>query len=672
MPVRVRALVCAVVTTCLWMAEGHAESRDPGQFPGLTTPAAGVTGAAAVAALGENLPAVAARHGKSAAALRNMLLTDSTLHLDKQGRIYVVDPAPKPQAEAAPAAATVPWVGGTIAPFSKTFKLHSNPTASKTIQLKFDGMDLDGTPWSPNGRVVAPPFDLDGKPHSFSEEEMTLIQRIWQRVAEDFAPFDVNVTTATVPRDSISRSRADDVNYGTVVLFAPYISELDCKCTSIAIMNSFNGPDSQKPVLVQYSVARGDNIGDMLLGDAASHGLGHTLGLTHDGTSLIPMYPGHGIHPVTAWEPIMGLQSGRPVSQFSRGEYLGANNYEDDFAVMVQNGLPFRLDDVTNLRKDAPRLKQKQNGVRSTAEAEGIIGTASDRDVFSLLAGPGTLTARVDPAGSAPNADLMLTLFDRKGNVLSYGNPQGQLSASLTQPISTLTRYYLEVRADGEGDVSGNGYSSYGSVGAYRLSVSFATPGVKSTDGPFYAFPPDGVAPLAVNFNGKGASSTLAVTSYRWDFGDGSEAVMSSQSTVSKTFVTPGIYTVTLTVSDEQGRSETFTRLIRASGDPTIVSPKVSRIDASLMSAGRKGVRGKAVVTVVDSIGRPVPSAVVLANWSGVTTANVSGKARKTGSVILNSPLTQSTGCMRLTVTAILVKSTTHTLSDPPYREVCN
>ena len=39
------------------------------------------------------------------------------------------------------------------------------------------------------------PYDLDGDYTTFSDEEQTRIQRIWARVAEDYAPFDVDVTT---------------------------------------------------------------------------------------------------------------------------------------------------------------------------------------------------------------------------------------------------------------------------------------------------------------------------------------------------------------------------------------------------------------------------------------------------------------------------------------------
>ncbi len=39
-----------------------------------------------------------------------------------------------------------------------------------------------------------PPFDTDGAPASFSPAEQQAIVAIWRAVAEDFAPFDVDVS----------------------------------------------------------------------------------------------------------------------------------------------------------------------------------------------------------------------------------------------------------------------------------------------------------------------------------------------------------------------------------------------------------------------------------------------------------------------------------------------
>ena len=65
----------------------------------------------------------------------------------------------------------------------------------------------------------------------------------------------------------------------------------------------------------------------------AAHEIGHTLGLEHDGTASASYYGGHA-----NWVPIMGITNQKAVAQWSKGEYAGANNTENDLAVIGANG----------------------------------------------------------------------------------------------------------------------------------------------------------------------------------------------------------------------------------------------------------------------------------------------------------------------------------------------
>ena len=140
-----------------------------------------------------------------------MLLKDRTLRLDQRGRAVR-------RRGTGPAAAGHAGLGrqhrpldGSLAPLDQTFLLHSRPGAKRTIYLNFKGATLTGTAWNGNGgSITALPFDLDGVPYTFSTAELQRIQYIWQRVAEDYAPFDVNVTTEAAPPDLITRSGSAD------------------------------------------------------------------------------------------------------------------------------------------------------------------------------------------------------------------------------------------------------------------------------------------------------------------------------------------------------------------------------------------------------------------------------------------------------------------------------
>jgi hypothetical protein len=74
------------------------------------------------------------------------------------------------------------------------FKLHSRPGSPNIIYLDFDGHDAWNTAWFPKGVIHTPPYSLDEDP-AFSEKELRYIVSIWRSVSEDYAPFDVDVTT---------------------------------------------------------------------------------------------------------------------------------------------------------------------------------------------------------------------------------------------------------------------------------------------------------------------------------------------------------------------------------------------------------------------------------------------------------------------------------------------
>jgi hypothetical protein len=43
--------------------------------------------------------------------------------------------------------------------------------------------------------IIVPPYDIDGNLASFSPTELSNIVAIWRGVSEDYAPFNVDVTT---------------------------------------------------------------------------------------------------------------------------------------------------------------------------------------------------------------------------------------------------------------------------------------------------------------------------------------------------------------------------------------------------------------------------------------------------------------------------------------------
>lgn len=94
------------------------------------------------------------------------------------------------------------------------------------------------------------------------------------------------------------------------------------------------------------------------------------------------------------------------------------------------------------------------------------------------------------------------------------------------------------------------------------------------------ATPISGDAPLEVDFDGSASSDDVAIVEYLWDFGDGNS---SDEISPTYTFVTPGEYTVVLTVSDEEGLMDTDSIVIMVT-DPNANTGPTAVVSATPLS----------------------------------------------------------------------------------------
>lgn len=81
----------------------------------------------------------------------------------------------------------------TTHPLTDLPVLNSHPGAPVNLFLDFDG-HFQAT-WESYSNIVTPAFSIDADVTTFSDEELVAIVEIFSRVAEDFSPFNVNVTT---------------------------------------------------------------------------------------------------------------------------------------------------------------------------------------------------------------------------------------------------------------------------------------------------------------------------------------------------------------------------------------------------------------------------------------------------------------------------------------------
>ncbi|HEX8289175.1 MAG TPA: PKD domain-containing protein [Pyrinomonadaceae bacterium] len=526
----------------------------------------------AIYKLGNRLAAVAAKHGKTAGQLRQMFLEDETLHIDKDERLLYVEKAPDEMEIAAAQAATD--LKAAPYPYSQTFALHSRPNTSRKIYLDFNGHTISETnAWRfyLSGGVAAP-FDLDGAPNTFSAAEQDVIQNIWQRMSEDFAPFDVDVTTQD-PGETF---------YGSRAVMTP-TNFMGSSVGGVAYLGAFLGTEDYKPAWI-FTAGFGSN--DKGIAEAASHEVGHNLGLNHDGTSSKGYYGGHGV-----WAPIMGVGYNKSVSQWSKGEYPGANNFEDDLAIL-QSYAPLIGDDYGDTIAAAKVLSG------TALNVSGLITTRNDADVFKFTTASGNVSINVNPAARGANLDIKAQILNSAGNVIATSDPSSfslessfpaGMSASFNQTLSAGI-YFLRVDGTGSAaDDSTAGYTDYASIGQYNVTGT-----LPSTENPSQSpvavasvnGATSGTAPFTVNFSSAGSfDSDGSIVGYNWDFGDGTGSTAPNPS---KVYTSAGTFTAVLAVTDNSGLKAANGLQITVSNPviPTPTPAQATRTNVALSSNG--------------------------------------------------------------------------------------
>lgn len=321
--------------------------------------------------------------------------------------------------------------------------LQSLPGAAGCILLDFDGYNMPaGNLWNGGNAINAAPSGM-------SDAD---VQEHWEVVSEDFRPFNMNITTSesvfnTYPKNRRMRCVVTPTNTA-----APGAG-------GVAYLRSF-GWDNDVPCWVFITSGKSG-------GEASSHEIGHTLGLSHDGriSPADEYYAGQG-----DWAPIMGVGYYRNITQWSRGEYNSAKNTEDDLAIMSGTdwGVGYRTDDFGNSISAAANLVIESNGNVSSAQNKGIIERTTDLDFFAFNTAGGNITLNVNTVARHGDLDILVKLFNSSGAQIGSFNPAG-LNALVTANLSA-GRYYISVDGTGAGNPATDGYSDYASLGSYFIS----------------------------------------------------------------------------------------------------------------------------------------------------------------------------------------------------------
>ncbi|GAA3521905.1 hypothetical protein GCM10022393_40460 [Aquimarina addita] len=397
-----------------------------------------------------------------------------------------------------------------------TPQLESLPGAPGIIYLDFDGEIVSETSWLSGATI-------DAQPAEFSDEKIT---EIWKIMAEDFRSFNFNVTTRRDLFDNAPNNRR------MMVIFTP-TKDVAPTSGGIAYVRSFAASRTDNPCWVF-------NLGSSrAAGETGSHEVGHTLGLSHDGDADREYYSGHG-----QWSPIMGWSVNRALGHWSKGEYIGAVEQEDDIAIIAgsSNGVGFRDDDHQNVITEATPILVSSDGNVSSDQNYGFIHNRDDKDVFSFVIETGNVSFNFEPNPDYPNLNIQARILNGLGEEVAISDPSG-LSANINEDL-TFGTYFIEIDGVGEGDLI-TGYSDYSSIGNYFISGNY-TPG-NNNQPPIANF--DAAYDCStVDFN---STSINNVNTYLWNFGDGET---STEQNPTHTYTDSGTYSITLTTSNSAGQ----------------------------------------------------------------------------------------------------------------------
>lgn len=466
-----RIFVMSILSTVLFASTGVgvASAELEGQGGPFTESNAAevlVYGQDALDAIGIAIADVATNNGVPVFELVEELLADPNLAADTANNILYVDKGiAEPAGGASEPAGSVSSDLGFQPTFSDVFSLNSNPDAHVTLFLDFDGHTTAGTywnQWSEIDEIVSPPFSLDDNYLDFSNEELSRIYAAWQAVAEDFAPFDVNVSTVEPSPADLLRNSGESDKYGirTIITNDPF----SCSCGGLAYVNHFG---FNEPTFVFNKTIQST-------GETISHEVGHSLGLTHDGDSESDYYSGHGASDdPDSWAPIMGASYFTGYSQWDDGSYTGATNTgpsanmgrgADDLAIVAgaANGFGYRVDDHGSGHTQASALNGSEN-----LTGLGVIERTNDDDWFSFdVLATSDVDFEVVVDTVRPNLNASLSLHDVDG-LLLHASTYETRGATIHGVSLDVGKYYVRVSAEGA-----EHYTTFATLGSYELSVS--------------------------------------------------------------------------------------------------------------------------------------------------------------------------------------------------------
>jgi len=347
---------------------------------------------------------------------------------------------------------------GTLFTRAQVPDLNSYPSATAVILLDFDGYYVSGTMWNTNGAFTCNSSGLDN----------TAITEIFNRVSEDYRPFNINITT------NEAKYNAAPATKRMRVVITTSNEWYGSGAGGVAYINSFTWGDNT-PCFVFSALL---DLNTKNVAEAASHEAGHTLGLRHQSSynascvKLSDYNWGQGSGEI-GWAPIMGAGYNENMTLWNSGpNSLGCSVIQNDLSVITNatNGFGYRTDDYTDVYSTAATSAFNSSGQFTIS---GIIEKNDDKDLFKFTMPTfGRLQLNAIPynvggTNFGSDLDLQVEFLDGSYTTIGTYNP-GNLLSSVIDSFVNAGTYYL--RVDGKGNIYA---PEYGSIGSYSMQATY-------------------------------------------------------------------------------------------------------------------------------------------------------------------------------------------------------
>lgn len=335
--------------------------------------------------------------------------------------------------------------------YSQLPKLNSFDTAKATIFLDFDGHTVQSAGWQSGTRFTC----------AASGMTAAQVTEIFNRVSEDYRPFNINVTTDSTKFLAAPLAKRVRIIITPTSAWYPGVG-------GITYIGSFTWGDDTPGFVFP------DRLGSnpKYIAEACSHESGHALGLSHQSRydsncNLVESYSTGTGTGETGWAPLMGNGYYKNMTGWNDGPtpYDCSENQDNLTIIASDNGFTYRTDDFKETLDNNTAVLNPVG-----FNTSGIISTTTDKDAFKfVLTQQGVMHITATPyniggSNDGANLDIKVMLYNGAKTLIKTYNPALQMNVAIDTTLSADT-YYLVVTGTGNSNTS-----NYGSLGSYTLS----------------------------------------------------------------------------------------------------------------------------------------------------------------------------------------------------------